>query len=108
MARKLTAYVHAVERLEDGSYGRQGTFGPGDTVPDWAQSAITNPDVWEGEDDKPSPSAAAEVKQPPRKGPGSGGPAWVQFAAGKGVTRSFDSKEALIAHLEDNGLIDKG
>lgn len=108
MARKLTIHVHAVERLEDGSYGRSQTFGPDDTVPDWARAVITNPDVWEGEDDVAAPGPAVEVKQPPRKGPGSGGPAWVEFAAAKGVTETFDSKEALIAHLEDNGHIDKG
>lgn len=105
MARNLTGYVHVVERLEDGSYGRQGTFGPDENVPDWARSEITNPDVWDGDD---QPATPAAVKQPPRKGPGSGGPAWVQFAASVGVTQPFDSKEALIGFLEDNGHIEKG
>jgi hypothetical protein len=107
MARRLNIHVHAVERLEDGSYGRSQSFGPGDIVPDWAQAVITNPDVWEG-DDEPSSPEPAEVKQPPRKGPGSGGPAWVEFAASKGVTQSFDSKEELIGFLEEHGHIDKG
>ena len=105
MARNLTTYVHAVERLDDGSYGRQGMFGPGDDVPDWARAAITNPNVWDGEDD--SASEEPEVKEPPRRGPGSGGPAWVEFAASKGVTEQFDSKDALIAYLEDHGHIEK-
>lgn len=101
-------HVHAVEVLEDGSYGRSQTFGPGDTVPDWAQASITNPDVWEGEDTEPAPEPAVEtVKQPPRKGPGSGGPAWIEFAASKGVTEPFDSKEELIGFLEDNGHIER-
>lgn len=104
MARKLTTYVHAVEIDESGNTARSGVYGPDDTVPDWARAAISNPDVWEG-DDEPAP---VEVKVPPRKGPGSGGPAWVEFAASKGVTELFDSKEALIGYLEENGHIAKG
>jgi hypothetical protein len=109
MARRLTVHVHAVERLEDGGYGRSGSFGPDDVVPDWARAVITNPDVWDGDDEAtPVEPTPVEVKQPPRKGPGSGGTAWVEFAKSKGVTRDFDSKEALIAHLEDEGHIEKG
>jgi hypothetical protein len=107
MARKLNIYVHAVQLDDAGNTVQSKVFGPDDNVPVWAREAITNPDVWDG-DDEPSSPELAEVKQPPRKGPGSGGPAWVEFAASKGVTESFDSKEALIAHLEDNGHIDKG
>ena len=73
-------------------------------------AALENPKVWD--DDEPAaqhstPEPAAEVKQPPRKGPGSGGPAWIEFAKSKGVTEEFDSKDALIGALEDRGLIEK-
>lgn len=41
MARKLSSYVHVADEA-----GQMHTFGPADEVPDWAQEAITNPDVW--------------------------------------------------------------
>lgn len=122
MVRKLTAHVHV-----DGTWYR-----PGDTPPDDVAARITNPDVWDGpaasgtENTTPpakvvaasdaasaapatatGPSSAEPVKQPPRSGPGSGGPAWIEFAASKGVTEKFDSKGALISHLENEGLIEK-
>lgn len=102
MAKKLNTYVHAHAVDEDGNVQSQ-VFGPDDNVPAWARTAITNPDVWEGDED-----AADEVKEPPRKGPGSGQEAWTKFAESKGVTRTFDSKDALITHLEDEGHISKG
>jgi hypothetical protein len=97
--RKLIANVQV-----DGVWYR-----PGDTVPADIAGRITNPKVWEGDtreepEGSPSPST---VRQPPRKGPGSGGPAWIEFAASKGVTDTFDSKDALISHLEERGLIGK-
>lgn len=87
---KLNTHVHAVERNPDGSQGRTGHFGPGDEVPDWAQKAITNPDVWE---EAPAPTEATsastpqgvEVKEPPRGGPGSSVEAWREFAKAKGL-----------------------
>lgn len=124
MVRKLTTHVHV-----NGTWYR-----PGDTPPDDVAARITNPDVWDGpagpasgtENTVPpvkaeptsggttatpegsaGPSSAAPVKQPPRSGPGSGGPAWIEFAASKGVTEKFDSKSALISHLENEGLIEK-
>lgn len=78
-------------------------YGPGQVPPKEDANLITNPKVWDGDE----PEQKAEVKQPPRKGPGSGGPAWTEFAASVGVTKTFDSKEALIAHLESEGLIEK-
>lgn len=80
-------------------------YGPGQVPPAEVAELITNPKVWDG--DEPAESTADAVKQPPRKGPGSGGPAWIEFAKSKGVDEKFDSKEALIAHLEENGLIEK-
>lgn len=82
-------------------------YSPGQVPPDEVAELITNPKVWSGEVESAPASAPAEVKQPPRKGPGSGGPAWVEFAKSKGVTEKFDSKEALQQHLEDAGLIAK-
>lgn len=43
--RTLNTYVHAV-----GENGESQVFGPGDVLPDWARKAITNPKVWDGED----------------------------------------------------------
>ena len=101
MDRKLIANVQV-----DGVWYR-----PGDTVPADIAGRITNPKVWEGDapeksEDTPSRSPST-VRQPPRKGPGSGGPAWIEFAASQGVTDTFDSKDALISHLEERGLIEK-
>jgi hypothetical protein len=81
-------------------------YGPGQVPPAEVAELITNPKVWVGDEGEVE-STPDEVKQPNRKGPGSGGNAWVDFAASKGVTEKFDSKEALIAHLEDKGLIEK-
>lgn len=99
MERKLTTNVNV-----DGTW-----YGPDSTVPDHVAERITNPKVWDGEvpAEVEKSSDPAPSKQPPRKGPGSGGPAWIQFAAYKGVEEKFDSKEALIAELESRGLIDK-
>jgi hypothetical protein len=85
----------------------EGTwYGPHTAVPAHVAEQITNPKVWTGDTEpEPEPTVA---KQPPRKGPGSGGSSWVEFAASKGVTQPFDSKEQLIGYLEDNGHIDKG
>lgn len=81
-------------------------YGPGQVPPAEVAELITNPKVWDGDESAPV-SRETEVKQPPRKGPGSGGPVWADFAKSKGVTQSFDSKEALITHLENEGLIEK-
>lgn len=105
--KTLNTYVHVIGVDDDGQH-QSKVFGPEDSLPDWARKAIDNPKVWDGEDDAaPAAKSADPVKQPPRKGPGSGGPAWIEFAASKGVTESFDSKEALIAELEKRDLLDK-
>jgi hypothetical protein len=114
MVRKLTTHVHL-----DGTW-----YKPGDSPPGEVAARITNPDVWDvpAEVDVRKPGDGIEipetprtvkveqaevVKQPPRSGPGSGGPAWIEFAASKGVTEKFDSKGALISELENRGLIEK-
>lgn len=38
---KLNTYVHVHDEN-----GVSHAFGPDDTVPEWAENAITNPDVW--------------------------------------------------------------
>ena len=38
---KLNTYVHVHDKD-----GISHAFGPDDTVPEWAEKAITNPDVW--------------------------------------------------------------
>lgn len=97
--RHLVTNVHL-----DGVWYRPGEIPPSDVA-----ERISNPDAWSGEAEaaEPEKSEPPVVKQPPRKGPGSGGPAWIEFARSKGVTTEFDSKDALIADLEDRGLIEK-
>lgn len=102
MTRKLVRNVHI-----DGNWYR-----PGDIVPADIAERITNPKAWDSAPEatrapKVETGSSGPVKQPPRKGPGSGGPAWVEHAERLGVTQKFDSKDALISHLEEQGLIDK-
>jgi hypothetical protein len=52
--RALNAYV-AVTKKD----GTAVWFAPGDTPPKWAASQITNPDVWEGEEEPRSTTKAA-------------------------------------------------
>lgn len=106
---KLNTHIHI-----DGQW-----YGPNDTLPEDVAARITNPDVWDGDaPERPYTAVATKsevdsgqaenrAKQPPRKGPGSGGPAWIEFAKDNGVTQTFDSKDALIGHLEDEGIIEK-
>lgn len=81
-------------------------YGPGQVPPAEVAELITNPKVWDG-DEPEAKESASEVKQPPRKGPGSGGPAWIEFAKSKGVEGDFASKDELIGELESRGLIEK-
>jgi hypothetical protein len=80
-------------------------YRPGQIPPQEVAKLITNPKVWDG--DEPAESTPDEVKQPPRKGPGSGGPAWIEFAKSKGVEGDFASRDDLITALEDRGLIER-
>lgn len=83
--RRLTTYVHVAERDEQGNPGRSQIFGPGDKVPDWARAAITNPDVWDGEDDEPT-ETPERVKRPNRAGAGSSVEAWRAYADQERIT----------------------
>ncbi|WP_328339529.1 hypothetical protein [Micromonospora sp. NBC_00421] len=70
-APRLSTYVHVVEMVtnDEGKQvpGRSGVFGPGDSLPDWAVAAISNPDVWDG-DPPPrlEPTTPAESREQKR------------------------------------------
>lgn len=99
MARELIANVNV-----DGTW-----YGPShrdNKVTADVEKAVTNEKVWSGSSDAPTVEST-EVKEPPRKGPGSGQDAWTTFARQVGVTETFDSKDALIKALEDQGKIAK-
>lgn len=81
--KKLNTFVHAFEVTEDGGPGRSQQFGPDDEVPDWARKVITNPKVWDGDDE---PEEFQEIEpEPPRHGKGSGLEAWRSYAMSLGV-----------------------
>lgn len=67
MAKKLNTYVHAVEVNDKREITNQGTFGPDDDLPDWAEKAITNPNVWADSDDKPDDTPAPRRGRPADK-----------------------------------------
>jgi hypothetical protein len=82
MAKELRTYVHVAD--ENGQYR---VFGPGDDLPDWARSAITNPKAWaDGEapvaanELSGSEGEASEPVEPPRAGKGSGLEVWRDYA----------------------------
>lgn len=52
MAAKLNTTVHVHKD------GESHVFGPGDSLPDWAVKAISNPNVW----DEPPASAKSDSK----------------------------------------------
>jgi hypothetical protein len=93
--------------LNTNVYVDEAWYYAGQVPPTEVAERITNPKVWAGEDAPGSAVTAPEVKQPPRKGPGSGGPAWIEFAKSKGVEGDFASKDELIGELESRGLIEK-
>ena len=75
MAKKLRMFVTAHERDEQGNpTGRSETFGPNDTLPAWAEKAITNPDVWEGDGGDEAVTFSD---------PGNSGPASVEMTDGE-------------------------
>lgn len=100
MGKKLNTFV----TVHDGDFVAH-TFGPGEKVPEWAEKAITNPNVWDGgepsseEHDESAEESltgsatgspdASEPPLPPRGGAGSGADAWraygVAAAKAKGL-----------------------
>jgi hypothetical protein len=102
MSRRLatTVHVHNPETLQP------EVFEAGCVPPKWAQSAISNPDVWA--DDDPSADTDADDRTadapPPQSGPGSGRGAWAAYAAGCGVdVPDGASREDIIAALAEAG-----
>lgn len=93
--------------LNTNVYVNEVWYRAGEMPPREVAEQITNPKVWDGDEAAVQESTPDAVKQPPRKGPGSGGPAWIEFAKSKGVEEKFDSKDDLIATLEGRGLIEK-
>lgn len=111
---RLRTTVHVVD-LE----GRNRAFGPGEELPDWAVTQITNPDVWEGElpphlnaegEAQPvvaQPQTGAAASEPPRSGKGSGRDAWAAYAASHGVEVGDDvSRDDIMAALSERGVIE--
>jgi hypothetical protein len=78
--RTLNTYVHAVGQV-DGQAMSQ-TFGPGEKVPEWARKAITNPKVWDGEDDVPAEEAPAVLERPAGN---ASREKWAAYAVQEGV-----------------------
>lgn len=109
--KKLTTYVHAVERLEDGSIGRQGQFGPDDVVPGWARAAITNPDVWDQADHDDAGDVEVDVGARPvgagrelgeRPRGNASRDEWAAYATSVGVKVADDmGQRAIIAAVDE-------
>lgn len=99
MARKLNTFVHAVERDDKGNTTNSQVFGPNDTVPGWARKAITNPHVWEGDDedgdgdDDPSERPAGNASREK----------WAAYAETQGVTVTEQMKRDDIVAAVDKG-----
>lgn len=90
-----------------------------DDLPADVAARITNPAAWEDPAEAPEPTAAPEppaavpsggggagpdVAPPPKAGPGSGAPAWREYAAKVGVDVPADAaRDAVIEALESAG-----
>lgn len=82
--RTLNTNVHAV-----GENGESQVFGPGDVLPEWARKAITNPKVWDGEDDEPAVSTPAVLERPAGNASRED---WAAYATQEGVELEPDMK----------------
>lgn len=103
MGKKLNTYVHAVERDDQGNTTRSQVLGPDDTVPGWAQKAITNPDVWadESDEDTDDGDTTEGSGEPPRAGKGSGLEAWRTYAQAQGISVPDDAnRDDIIAAVD--------
>jgi len=86
----LVAFVHVHD--EDGA---AHVFGPGDTVPEWARTKITNPSVWD----------TPEVPVPAKAGAKGGRDKWAAYAESKGVVVEKDwGRDDIIEHLQSEGV----
>ena len=109
MVRKLSTFVTVHERNDKGEpTGRSETYGPNDTLPAWAEKAITNPDVWADTEQDAGGSKEPERDPdgpPPKGGAGSGAPAWREYAARNNVEVASDaSREDVVAALDAAGV----
>lgn len=89
--------------------GNVQTFGPpltrGD-LPDWAKSQVTNPALFESDDDMSGSGGGGDDDAPPPKaGKGSGEDKWRDYAERKGLDVSdLESRDAIIDALEAEGI----
>jgi hypothetical protein len=107
---KLSTYV-TVHRSEDGT---SHTFGPADDLPSWAEKAITNPDVWDGDPpahvaggDEGGSTPPEDSGEPPRSGPGSSRDAWAKYARALGVDVTDEMKQSDIIAAVDAHKADR-
>jgi hypothetical protein len=96
MARKLNTYVHA-HAVDDKGNVQSQVFGPDDDVPAWAQKAITNPDVWEGEGGEADESSVLE-----RPAGNASREDWAAYAAQEGVDVTDEMKREDIKAAVDS------
>jgi hypothetical protein len=81
--------------------GTVHSFGPGDSVPEWARKRITNPQVW---DETPVVEESSDGP-PPQGGPGGSRQAWADYAASKKVAVQDDWKrDDIIEACEKAGV----
>lgn len=113
--RRLAYTVH----VEDPETGRTVVLLRGSTPSKRVQALITNPDVWEGEEDpapvevEPEAPEADPVRapegdgdEPPRSGKGSSKDAWAAFAAKHDVTVEDEAtRDDIVAALTAAGKI---
>lgn len=107
MAKKLKTFVHVVDRDDRGNELHNATFGPDDTLPEWAVKAITNPDVWadDGDEEPVEPQAAqsdsfpvvdGEVPTADRPRGNASRDTWADYASSQGVQVTHDMDRAAI------------
>lgn len=93
--------------------GNVVSFGPGDTVPEWARKRITNPAVWEDGEAPDSPDSPSSTggggapEPPPRGGAGANLAAWSEYSshfADKVTITEDDKRDDIIDKLEKAGV----
>lgn len=106
MAGRKLAYTVSVQDDD----GDMHSFGPSDTVPAWAQKAITNPGAWEdggsaAEAGGPDTGGDTPPAIPPKGGAGSAAENWRGYARSQGVDVAEDAtREDVVAALEAAGI----
>jgi hypothetical protein len=96
MSRQLGTFV-TVHDEDAQAY----TFGPGDTLPAWAEKAITNPAVWA--DSASTGDDTDEPVRPPESGKGSGLEAWEAYADALGVEYEYGAnRDEIIAAVAEH------